>query len=381
MLLILIKNNAKLLIRNKISFMFMCLLPIVLILILSSALANDFGKKVEMQPFTVGYKIESGSNIASYFPVFKEQYEANGMILKPMNQKEGMQALSNSEIVSYLTLNDERYTIYNQEDININAMIFESSFKGSMHFYDGLKTMIAYSVQNRVIAASEGMIQMQPFSNREGQEDWVKKEHLEVDPIPRSQDYYGIVQIVFIIWMGISCVVALTEAERKNNVSNRIKLANVKPAILFMGRFIPNVVALCVQVGIAIVVSTLLLNVNWGDKLFLSGMVLLFEVIAVSAFGTMLTLLIKSSTIINMFMYIGAFVFGFTGGSFQTYMYNFISEDIVHLSPLYYLNRTLVELSTKGSSQYLGTTLVILTMTTLLSITVGLTYMYTRREA
>lgn len=380
MLLTLIKNNAKLLLRNKISFMFMCVFPVILTLILSSAFSSMLGETVELETFSVGYSIEEGSNIKDYFPSFKEKFEANGIALKPMNLQDGTRALSDKEIVSYLVLSDDKYTIYSGEGIDINAMIFESSFKGGMYLYDGFKTMIPYMVQNQMAAANEIIPQIQSLGGQE-QVSFVKRERLKADPVPTAQDYYGIVEIVFIIWFGVSSAVGLEVIERKNKISERIKLTNAKPIILFMGKFIPNIVATCLQVGIAIVVSALLLKVNWGEHLFLSGGVLLGEVIAISALGTMLTVTIRNSTIINIFMYVGAFVFGFMGGSFQTYMYNFVSEDIVRLSPLYYLNRTLVELSTKGSSHYLGTTLIMLFFITILSVAIGLTYMYARREA
>jgi len=379
MLLTLVKNNVKLILRDKISFLFMCIFPVILILILSSAFSSTLGKTVALEDFSVGYNIEEGSDITNYFPALKEQFKENGIMLKPISQKEGLKAVAEGELVSYLTLSDDQYTLYNKEGIHINGMVFESSFKGSMYLYDGLKTMIDYAVKNQVIPEKEIKGQMKSLASNE-QINFVKKQRIDVDPVPTSEDYYGIIEIVFIIWFGVSSVVALTSEERKNKISNRIRLTNVKPVILFMGKFIPNILATCMQVGIAIGVSTLLLKVNWGEHLFLSGGILLFEVIAISALGTMLIIVIKNSVIINMFMYIGAFVFGFMGGSFQSYMYNFLSEDIVRRSPLYYLNRTLVELSTKGHSDYLGTTLVMLLVITISSVAIGLFYMYTRRE-
>ena len=379
MLLTLVKNNMKLILRDKISFMFLCVFPVILILILSSAFSSTLGKTVELEEFSVGYSIKEGSDIANYFPAFKEQFRANGIILKPMDQKDGAWAVADGELASYLVLEDDQYTLYNKEGIDIHAMVFESSFKGSMYLYDSIKSMREYMLQNEVIPTEEIIKKMKSLDSQQ-QVSFVKKQHIEVDPVPTAQDYYGIVQIVFIIWFSVSSVVQLASGEKRNKISNRIRLTNVKPIILFMGRFIPNILATCVQVGIALGVSTLLLKVNWGDHLFLSGGILLLQVIAISALGTMFTIVIKNSTIINMFMYIGAFVFGFIGGSFQVYMYNFVSEEIVRLSPLYYLNRTLVELSTKGSSDYLGITLVMLLLITILSVTIGLCYMYTRRE-
>ena len=380
MLFTLVKNNVKLILRNKISFMFMCVLPIILILILSNAFSSSLGRTVQLQEFTIGYSIKEESSIENYFPAFQEQFGKKGIILKPMSQKEGLKAVADGAIASYLTLDDNQYTLYNKEGIDINGMVFESSFKSGMYLYDGLKIIIPYMMQNQIIPTQEIITEMESLGSQE-RINFVNKQHIEVDPVATSQDYYGITEIVFIIWFGVSSVVGLTNDERKYKISERIRLTNVRPIILFMGKFIPNVLGTCVQVGIAIGVSTLLLKVNWGEHLFLSGGILLLEVIAVSALGTMLTIIIKSSIFINMIMYISAFVFGFIGGSFQDYMHNFLSEDMVHCSPLYYLNRTLVELSTKGNSDYLRPTFIMLLAITFASVTIGLTYMYARREA
>jgi ABC-2 type transport system permease protein len=53
-------------------------------------------------------------------------------------------------------------------------------------------------------------------------------------------------------------------------------------------------------------------------------------------------------------------VVGFFGGSFQSYMYNMLPQSLVDLSPIYYINRTLVEFSVKGSSSYTGTCIIYL---------------------
>lgn len=63
-------------------------------------------------------------------------------------------------------------------------------------------------------------------------------------------------------------------------------------------------------------------------------------------------MVIKNPVITNVIIFISGFFMGFIGGSFQTYMYNFVSESIAKISPLYYLNRTLVEFTTKGYSDY-----------------------------
>lgn len=380
MLLTLVKNNMKILLRDKIGFMFLCILPIVLIAILSSAFSEDLGKKVSLESFEIGYYIQENTQIGTIFLHFIEEYKSRGIDLRPMGEEEGLKALKAGEIAGYLILNDEKYVFYREEGFHIQAMIFEGSFKGNMYLYDGIKGTVNSLAAHRGMTADKMLSTLQVMGE-DTANDAVRKEHLNADPVPQAKDYYGIVEIVFIIWFSISSALHLAELERKNKIEERIKLTPIKPYCLFLGRFIPNVAATCLQVGIALVVSTLCLKVNWGNKPLLSAVILIFEVIAMSAVGTMLTFIIKNSAVINLGMYISAFVFGFTGGSFQTYMYNFVSEDLVKWSPFYYLNRTLVELSTKGSSNYLSSVFLLLLGLTVGSFTIGFAYIHLRREA
>ncbi len=379
MLFTLVKNNTKLLIRSKVGFIFMCLLPIALIFILTSAFSGYMGEKVEIESFSVGYSITSKSYTKDYFDVLKKEFEGQGMFLTLMDKEEGIKALASDKIVSYIVLGDELCTIYNKEGIDIKAMIFESSLQAGMAPLDGFKIVRNYTAERQMNLDVQRSFQWDELSKR-SRLSLIKREKLAADPVPKAKDYYGIVQIIFIIWFGVSSAVTLSTIERKNKILARISLTNVRPITLFLGKFIPNSISTSIQVGIAIIVSTLLLKVNWGEYPALSFGLLLMQVMAVSAFGTMLTVMIKNSTIITLFMYMGAFTFGFIGGSFQTYMYNFIDERIVRLSPLYYMNRTLVELSTKGESAYLMTTFIMLLIIIIVSVSIGLSLMYIRRE-
>ena len=53
-------------------------------------------------------------------------------------------------------------------------------------------------------------------------------------------------------------------------------------------------------------------------------------------------------------------------------MLSSMSQSVKELSPLYYVNRTLVELSVNGQSDYLGRCLMVLTVMSAVSIVLGM---------
>ena len=62
-------------------------------------------------------------------------------------------------------------------------------------------------------------------------------------------------------------------------------------------------------------------------------------------------------TVILVFM--AVWTWGFLGGSFETYLFSETPASVQHLSPIYYLNRSLVELSSMGTSDYVWRSLAI----------------------
>ncbi len=344
--------------------------PILLITILSNALSLDLQSNFVLEPFEVGYSIEKGSKIESFFEVFKGKVQEMPIVFVAMTKEVGLDALENKKIACYVTLDDEKYTLYKNEGLDINTIIVETALDEGLYLYDGINELLspAYSkfLSSAAIEAMEGSIELP--------NELILTSKLNADPIPSARDYYGIVQIVFIIWFGIASCLTLAISERKNDIVHRIALSKANATTLFFGRFIPTACCLCFQVGIALTVSTLLLKVNWGSSPLLSFSILLLEVLAISAFGTTISFIIKNVSLVNIGTYVASFIFGFTGGSFQTYIYNPAGDNLAKYSPLYYINRTLVELSINGSSTYFNKTVILLMSVIGLSLIIGIIY-------
>lgn len=367
MLFILIKNNFKLFLRNKTMVLMFTVFPVLTITILSTAFSLDLKNDYVLESFKVGYSLEKGSETGNYFNQFKESLKDVPVTFIELPKDEAIQALKDNELACYVEFSNQKYTLYKNQGLNIHTVFAESTLDQIVYLYDTVKELInanpvAETLSNMPVA--DGVIPT---------DDSIELRKLNADPIPDAQDYYGIVQTVFFIWFGIVGCATFTEGERKNGVACRFAMTKANATILYLGRFIPATCSLCFQVGISLVTSTILLNINWGPYPLLSFSLLLFEIIAVSAFGTTLSFMIKNTSFINICAYITSFIFGAIGGCFQTYMYN-TTEDVAKWSPLYYINRTLVELSTKGSSTYLFKTIIFLCSVIFLSLSAGLIY-------
>lgn len=223
---------------------------------------------------------------------------------------------------------------------------------------------MSYLVDNQIPIKTES-------GNTTENKNFVKIETLKVNPMPSSIVYYGITEIVYVIWVGMLVVSVIVNNERKYGVADRIGLTNASSLTLFLGKLIPSVLVVSIQIGIATIASTILMDVNWGNSPLVSLGILFLEIITSSALGILISLIIKSQALVNVVIFLFAFFFGFVGGSFQTYMYNFVSDNLAKLSPIYYINRTLVELSTKGYSDYTNSCVILILTISILAIIIG----------
>lgn len=374
MLLTLVKNNLKLMVRDKITMVILIALPIIFITLLSSSFSKVLNKNYTMKPFSVGYNVEAGSKIGESFQEFIKDFEENKITLLEMKKDKGIEGIKEGSLSAYIEINDDKYTIYKKDGLDVNTMIFENSIKTAMYFYDGNKVLMNYLLEKG---------QSVKFNNEitGGNKNFINVETLNVDPVPTSEVYYGIVEIVYFIWFGIMVVSAVVSNERKYGIVDRINLTTSSSLTLFLGKLIPAVLVLSIQGGIAAIFSTILLDVNWGTSPLISAAILILEVIAFSALGLVLSLLIKSQALVNVLIVLFGFLFGFIGGSCQTYMYNFVSDNIAKLSPLYHINRTLVELSTKGYSDYTNSCIVSLFIISMIAVIIGVVTTAKGREA
>lgn len=181
----------------------------------------------------------------------------------------------------------------------------------------------------------------------------VAHETLDTDPVPSSTDYYGIIYIVYFAWCGLVSLVAVISSERKSAIPKRMLVSHMPKWKHYMGKYIPCALATFLEVLTAWILSILLFDIHWGN-IRTSALIILLISLAASAFGIVLFQLFKNVAVSIVAAFVTTWIAGFFGGSFQPYMYAHLPKLFVNMSPLYFINRTLIEFSTKGHSSYTG---------------------------
>lgn len=338
---ILIKNNLKLMLRSKWILFMMILLPLITIALLSNAFKDMMETTYKIDDFKVGYSISENCRYKELLPELKDVFKNNNLTLQEYPNDDITQLLQNNTVAAFVEITDDTYTMYQSNDKKTEAAVTESIFSGFFYKVNENITMFTYE-------AEHGVVKAPALSSVK-----VIHEELDTDPVPSSIDYYGIIYIVYFAWCGMISLTAVISSERKSVIPKRMRVSHMSKANYYIGKFVPCIIASFLEVCAAWILSVLLFDIHWGNIGACIGIIFLISM-AATAFGMVLFQLFNNAAISIIVGFIIIWITGFFGGSFQTYIYAHLPQNLVDISPIYYVNRTLVEFSTMGHSDFTG---------------------------
>ena len=338
---ILMKNNLKLMLRSKWILVMMTILPVITILLLSNAFKDMMDTAYKIEPFAVGYHLSDGSAYKDMIPQLKTICGDNNIVLQEYENANTTDLLQSKTVAVFVEITNDSYVIYQSNDKKTEAAVTESIFSGFFYQANDAMTGLSYQARN-------GLVKLPSISSVK-----VNHEVLATDPVPSSTDYYGIIYIVYFAWCGMISLTAVISSERKSAISKRMRISHMSKFSYYIGKLIPCAIATFLESCIAWIISVVLLDIHWGKIWACIGIMILIS-LAASTFGMVLFQLFKNAAVSIVAGFIIIWIAGLWGGSFQTYIYANIPQKIVNISPLYYINRTAVEFSTKGYSDYTG---------------------------
>lgn len=334
----LIKNNFKLMFRNKWILLVMILGPVLVIALLSSAFADLMKSYEGVEEFKVGYRVEEGRFFSNYIEMVKESGKEAGIIFLEYPEGEPKELMQNNELAGFVELAEDNYVVYESADYRVEGITLE-------YFL------------NRVMKECSNQVLQMMKPGIEKENIILPAQELEYMPAVDSKDYYGIVYIVYFSWCGIICASNILNNEKKYGIERKYQVAPISNTKLYIGKWIPIVSGVAVGMGIAIITSVLLYDIHWGKPL-LSAFLVLLCIMASSAYGLMLYYLCKNLAITIIVLFTSVWFMGFLGGSFETYMFSNWSDTIKNVSPIYHIDRALVEISCMGHSGYTDSCIV-----------------------
>ena len=352
----LIKNNLKLMLRNKWILLVMLLGPILVIAILSSAF-EDFMQFYEgVEEFQVGYCLEEGSLYASYMEEVKSAGKEAGIDLIAYTTGDPEKIMNKNDLAAYVEFGTDRYTVYESEDHEIEGITLEY-FLNRIQEERVNQMLKAYGAANAQTDPSADLQSVTSVKNEEDSKTHLPVKQIEYMPAIGSWDYYGIIYIVYFSWCCLICIAGVLGNEKKCGIDNKFRVTGVSGLRLYLVKWIPAVFVTMGEMVLATAVSGVLYQIHWGN-LFVFGGILLLSIMASTSYGLMLYHLFHHMAITIICLFSTVWIMGFVGGSFQTYMFSGWADSIKDYSPIYHINRALVENSCMGHSDYIGSAIL-----------------------
>ncbi len=335
-ILYLIKNNCKLMFRNKLAVAVLLIAPILTIALLSSAFKSLLSSYEAPDEFTVGYR-DTDSAFSESMDDIKEAGKEAGIILKEYPDGEPEELIKNNNLSAFAVLSKNEYTVYKSADFKTEGTITEYFFERVMN--EGMNAALGMMTQGKEMKSA------------------LPETKIDFMPAIDSTDYYGIIYILYFSCCGMIAATGILSSEKKNGIEKRYQVCTVSSVGLYLSRLLPTVGVVTAAAGVVTIVSGFMYNIHWGTPL-LSAMLIILMIIACASFGYMLYSLFPTLGLTVTGLFIAVWVAGFLGGSFETYMYSSLPESVKNISPIYHANRALVELSAMGHSDYVKSSCV-----------------------
>lgn len=326
-----IKHN----IRDTRTFVFMLAFPIMLMLILGTALSNAFDSKVAVSDIDILYKNTADSNVTVYFQSFIKEAAKSGIhFKKAVENTDGKKAVKENKYTAYVEVNDEGIQLYGSNRNSIEESIVQG--------------MLAAFSDKYNVAAAVASVDASQISNAmtygNGHE-FMKERSLQSPKLPGSMDYYAMAMTTMIALYGAMSASSLIRGERTGKTAIRLSAAPVSKGEIFLGKILGCLVINTICLLVVVAFSAFVFKANWGSHFGMVLFVLLTEVFLAVSFGLGISYIAKtgeaSRSIIMIIVQLASF---FGGAYYKIDNPSGMLGIITNLSPLTWANHALTKI-------------------------------------
>jgi ABC-2 type transport system permease protein len=311
---------------------FMLAFPVVLMLVLGTALSNTFTTSLPVDDIDVLYR---DTTQGEYFQRFMTETEKSGVHFKKATENiDGEKEVKQGTYDGYVEVSDDGIELY----LNNGSSIEGNILQGMLASFVG-----QYNIASEIIKVAPE--KLESAFTREKPADFIKETSLLADKQPGSMDYYAMVITTMIVLYGAMSSSSLIVSERVRKTADRLIASPVRKSEIFIGKVLGSLVSNSICIMLVILFSKLIFKANWGEHLGLVFLVLLTEVVFAVSLGIGVSFLTKTSAgprvIIMLFVQLSSF---FGGAYFKIENPEGIFKLITDLSPLTWMNTALTKI-------------------------------------
>lgn len=346
---ILLKKEMVHNVRDKKGNIMMILFPLVLMLILGSALSSAFSNSVQLGNVKVLYYVNQSSKISNAFEQFKKQGEKLGMVFTQSNNmedaKEEIKRLGYTcliEIESQPEDNKGIIRFYKNNRYKFTANLVQMMMNAFVQRYNAVDAIIRHEPQ-----MLSQLIDSHKQDNNSSQEQKEPQAFVQTVTVnrgrrPSSMDYYAVTMLTMIIMYGSITGNWSIKSEKNLRTGNRILSAPVKKYQILAAKVTGGIIITFIQAIIVIFTSKYAFGAWWGEDIATILAVILSQIVMVISLGTSLAFIFKSESassgiinaVIPIIVYLG-------GGYVPLENFGGFLSDISFISPVKWINQSI----------------------------------------
>ncbi|UNK15836.1 ABC transporter permease [Paenibacillus sp. N3/727] len=312
--------------------LFMLATPVLLMLILGTALSGNFHGTVKVDPIRVIYSYESNSRtVETQWKAFLLEAETSGIRFEEVTSRtetDVVRDVQNGLYTGYARIVDDGISYYGNSGSGMENGIVQ-----------GL--LAALADRYRLTIAETDLLA--PDGN------YVTEASVDAVRQPGGLDYFAVAVTTMIILYSSLTAGQLIETERSRHTELRLLASPITKGEIFAGKIVGTLVLNAIFVAIIVLLSKYMFGVNWGEHLWLVFLVLLTEIVLALSLGLGVGYCLKGNAAGSVLMIViqaAAFVGGaYTPVDQTTGMMNFLSR----YSPLHWSNDAILQIIYAGN--------------------------------
>ena len=320
--------------RDKRSMFRSILMPILMIIVLGTALNSAFeGQKIDK--FEVCYLNQDSGSQSKEFKRFLDYDDIKDIlkIREVASIEEGEKLIEDKKAVSLIVVPKD-YSEKLKSGENASIQIYNTK-------YTDYKNEIVQNIVDAYNSAGNAVMAAAKLNTK----DLSYTRYSTVDEniistegkAPRALDYYGVAMLVLAIMNSASFAADMVSEDYFENVGVRIKASPVKPLERLIGKILGCVFDVFIKGIIIIAFSKLVYHVNWGNNYGMIALIIISAAVFSTTFGMFITMAVGSGNRATGIINIVNNVFTFVAGGYALIVTNDVRESaMMHLSPNFY---------------------------------------------
>jgi ABC-2 type transport system permease protein len=307
--------------------------PIVLMLVLGTALSHAFTDHIQVDDINVLYKDSTHGELSQALTSFIREAQKSEIRFKEASPTVNVKKeVKQDDYTGYFEIKKDGIDLYLNEKNSIEGNILQ-----------GMLTSFAdkYNIASEVTKYAPG--QVAAVFSKQG--NFIKQTSLIPNKEPNSMDYYAIVMTTMIALYAAMSASTLINGERIRKTADRLIASPVKKSEIFLGKVFGSILINAVCISLVILFSKFVFKAYWGSHPWMIGLVLLTEILFAVSLGIGLSYISKSSAGPRMMVLLFVQLSSFFGGAYFKIenpqgFFKFITD----LSPLTWMNSALTKI-------------------------------------